>query len=97
MTERAMKRLRAFANVLFLFTAVIMGSVSTPVSLRAADGAAISTVSNSPAQRGPAQPRTTPMDAPTKKKVGFMAGAGLLILSLLALGTALALIRAFKR
>jgi hypothetical protein len=97
MTERATKGMRVFANILFLFTVVMMGSVSAPVSLRAAEGAAVSAVSNSPAQRGPAQPRTTPVDAPTKKKVGFMAGAGLLILSLLALGTALALIRAFKR
>ena len=41
--------------------------------------------------------RTESMDKPTKARASFLAGAGLVILTLLVLGTALALVRAFKR
>jgi hypothetical protein len=41
---------------------------------------------------------TNPRTAPQKKsRIGLLAGAGLVILSLLALATALALVRAFRR
>jgi hypothetical protein len=43
-------------------------------------------------------PRPGPAIPPEKKrKAGFLAGAGLAILTLLALGTGLALVRTFKR
>ena len=42
----------------------------------------------------PAKPPLTPGN---KRRAGFMAGAGLIILSLLGLGAGLALVRSFKR
>jgi hypothetical protein len=40
---------------------------------------------------------TQPIRSPVKRKAGFLAGAGLAILTLLGLGAALALVRSFKR
>jgi hypothetical protein len=42
-------------------------------------------------------PSTAALPRETKGKVGFLAGAGLLIISVLALATALALVRSFRR
>jgi hypothetical protein len=42
-------------------------------------------------------PQGVPIPTPEKRKAGFLAGAGLAILSLLALAAGLALVRAFKR
>jgi hypothetical protein len=39
----------------------------------------------------------SPIPSHTKRKAGFLAGAGLAILSLLALAVGLALVRTFKR
>jgi hypothetical protein len=38
-----------------------------------------------------------PTEAPRKRKAGFLAAAGLIILSLLVLATGLALLRAFRQ
>ncbi len=45
----------------------------------------------------PPQLPGVPIHSPARRKVGFLAGAGLILLSLLILGTGLALVRAFKR
>ena len=68
-------------------------SFTPPVLLAAAEIAATN--------RAPAGLRTSPSGSPlpaaTKRKAGFLAGAGLAILSLLALAVGLALVRTFKR
>jgi hypothetical protein len=54
-------------------------------------------VANQPAKNVAAPPSGTPLPTATKRKAGFLAGAGLAILSLLALAAGLALVRTFKR
>ena len=55
------------------------------------------TPTNRPVKIVPTAPVKAPLPPAAKRRVGFMAGAGLAILSLLALGVGLALARTFKR
>lgn len=82
--------------VLFCLMAVVNspGATLVPRAETLLLAASVSTSGTNISSRTPA---AEPLDNQTKTKVGFMAGAGLLILALLGLGTALALVRAFRR
>ena len=58
---------------------------------------AVSVATNQPANSVPAPLPDSPISPEKKRKAGFLAGAGLAILSLLALAAGLALVRTFKR
>jgi hypothetical protein len=73
----------------------LRAQTSAPPTQSAA--AAAKLVTNQPAKNTPAPPSGTPLPAAAKRKAGFLAGAGLVILSLLALAAGLALVRTFKR
>src|SRR5262245_47703008 len=85
------------------YAALVSVTVGTLLPLAAgaqatrAPGAPPSTAALSNSAGSSPRPAAVPPDSSTKRKAGFLAGSGLILLSLLALGTGLALVRAFKR
>jgi hypothetical protein len=84
-------------SVTIFFNVLSFGKGATPLPANIVPIFMAGPVSDNPARATPDQNRGNPVDTHTKTKAGFLAGAGLLILSLLGLGTALALVRAFRR
>ncbi len=80
---------------LLMLTAPTLNAQPAPTSPSSAAGEL--TLTNRPEKMVPAAPAKAPLPAATKRRAGLMAGAGLAILSLLALAAGLALVRTFKR
>lgn len=76
-----------------LLTSPLIGAPPATQNIAALGGAN----TNQTAKPVSTPPPRPPIPTTTKRKAGFMAGAGLAILSLLALAAGLALVRTFKR
>jgi hypothetical protein len=82
--------------VLLMFATLLVPAQQPTSSIsNVASSAAVAT--NQPTKNISAPLPGSPIPSHTKRKAGFLAGAGLAILSLLALAAGLALVRTFKR
>jgi hypothetical protein len=84
-----------------MLVALVFGTPLAPAEQTTAPvsnaASAVSVVTNQPAKNVPTPLPGLPITPEKKRKAGFLAGAGLAILSLLALAAGLALVRTFKR
>ena len=87
---------RAIAKVMFAMVLIAPAVAWPQVEGQGATSAVVAS-NFAPALTNRPAPRAVAAPAPVRKRAGFLAGAGLVILSLLILGTGLALVRAFKQ
>ena len=94
---RAPRRAVAATLLALALCAPLMRSAETTAPRLVVTNRASAEMTNWPVAKISPPSVETPMPAPAKRKVGILAGAGLIALSLLALAVGLALLRAFKQ